>query len=118
KQMVYVKQEILGSMRFWLSLIGGNLRSSILDLKSPLLSHRQSLPDRRVIIEQPDDQRMRVGIGLVDVGELDESGAESIRATGAFQGIAVALALEKSAQGVECRSQGQAEDHQHQHQKR
>ena len=62
-----------------------------------------------MIVEEPNDQWMRVGVGLVDVGELDESGAIRIRPVRSVQGITVALAFEETAQGVLGRPEQQAE---------
>src|SRR5438132_11879785 len=61
---------------------------------------------------------MRVGVGLIYLGELDKSRSVSIRVVGAIQGIAIALAFEKSAQGVLYRRQQKTEERQDEHQER
>src|SRR5438132_1249188 len=64
------------------------------------LRHGQPLPDGRMIVKQPDHQRVRLEIGLVHVGQFEEGSAVSLGLPRSSQCIPVALALEESAHGV------------------
>src|SRR6266496_2042105 len=72
------------------------------------IRHLQTRPDRRVIVEQPNDQRMRIGIGLVEAGEFGEGAAIRCRIMGAIERITVALAFEQAAQRILGRAKKQA----------
>src|SRR5215213_6670552 len=93
----------------------GSVSSRLAGLRSRLAKNSrlagqgEPVADGRVVVEEPGDQGVRVGVGLVDAGELDEGGAVGVGVAGAGQGVAVALRLEEAAQRVLQRAEGDAE---------
>ena len=55
----------------------------------------QPLSNRRVVVEEPNHEGMRIGIGFVLPGQLDECRAKSVDSASSAQRITVALAFMK-----------------------
>ena len=53
-----------------------------------------------MIVEQDRDERMRIGVGLVDPRQLDERGTISFFVPRTLKRVPIALTLVKSAQRV------------------
>src|SRR5258706_525044 len=78
----------------------------------------QAFANRRMVVEEPRDDWVRVGVGLVELRELDERGTIGRRVRGARERVTVALRLKEPAQRVLRGSKDKAEYAQHQHEQR
>ena len=73
------------------------------------LCHRQPLMDRRVAVEEEHVEPVRIGIVLVQLGQLAKGREIGVFQAGPLQGVAVALALETPADRVLQRLQEQCQ---------
>src|SRR6516162_3893984 len=76
---------------------GPSLRGPPATMRLRGICQRQPFADGGMIIKEPGDQRVRIGVGLVNTGELDESRPIRRAIAGPRQSIAVALGLEEPA---------------------